>query len=118
MIEGDDVSSRIEYLKRDMPLTSSPNGKLGVVNVGRMKRFVESESVDNGKLTVTHEPDANPENPELDRDYHCGVRGIKYDDIMIELLYRGASPNVIRPQTSRDEGLSDFPQELSAWTNL
>lgn len=37
-------------------------------------------------MTVTHEPDANPENPELNRDYHCGVWGIKYDDIMIELL--------------------------------
>lgn len=37
-------------------------------------------------MTVTHEPDANPENPELNRDYHCGIRGIKYDDIMIELL--------------------------------
>ena len=70
-----------------MPLTPSPNGKLGVVNVGRMKRFVESESVDNGKLTMTHEPDANPENPELNRDYHRGVRGIKDDDIMIELLF-------------------------------
>lgn len=86
MIEGDDVPSRIEHLKRDMPLTPSPNGKLGVANVGHMKRFVESESVDNRRLTVTHEPDANPENPELNRDYHCGVRGIKYDDTMIELL--------------------------------
>lgn len=37
-------------------------------------------------MTVTHEPDANPENPELNRDYHRGVRGIKNDDIMIELL--------------------------------
>ena len=38
MIEGDNVSSRIEYLKKDMPLAPRPNGKLGVVNVGHMKK--------------------------------------------------------------------------------
>lgn len=44
MIEGDDVLSRIEYLKKDMPLAPRPNGKPGVVNVGHMKEHVESES--------------------------------------------------------------------------
>lgn len=86
MIEGDDVSSRIEYLKKDMPLAPSPNGKLGVINVGHMKKHVEAESADNRKLRVTHEPEANPEIPELNRDYHCGVRGIKYDDGVIESI--------------------------------
>ena len=85
MIEGDDVSSRIEYLKKDMPLAPNPNGKLGVINVGHMKEHVESES--RRKLSVTHEPKANPEKPELDRDYHCGVRGLRYDDkIIAELI--------------------------------
>ena len=81
MIEGDDVSSRIEYLKKDMPLRPRPNGKLGVVNVGHMKEHVESMS--RRKLSVTHEPKANPEKPELDRDYHCGVRGMRHDDKII-----------------------------------
>lgn len=64
----------------------SLNGKLGVVNVGHMKKHVEAESADNRKLSVTHEPEANPEHPELNRDYHCGVRGVKYDDGVIESL--------------------------------
>ena len=81
MIEGDDVSSRIEYLKKDMPLAPRPNGKLGVVNVGHMKEHVESMS--RRKLSVTHEPKANPGKPELDRDYHCGVRGLRHDDKII-----------------------------------
>ena len=32
---------------------------------------------------MTHEPKANPEKPELDRDYHCGVRGMRHDDKII-----------------------------------
>ena len=81
MIEGDDVSSRIEHLKKDMPLAPRPNGKLGVVNVGHMKEHVESMS--RKKLSVTHEPKANPEKPELDRDYHCGGRGLRHDDKIV-----------------------------------
>lgn len=81
MIGGDDVSSRIEYLKKDMPLAPRPNGKPGVVNVGHMKERVESMS--RRKLSVTHEPKANPGKPELDRDYHCGVRGLRHDDKIV-----------------------------------
>lgn len=81
MIDGDDVLSRIEYLRGDMPLDPNPSAKLGVVNVGHMKEHVESES--RRKLSVTHEPKADPEKPELDRDYHCGVRGLRYDDKII-----------------------------------
>ena len=36
--------------------------------------------MDDKKLTLTHEPEANPEDPELNRDYHCGVRGLRHDD--------------------------------------
>lgn len=86
MLEGENVLSRIQYLKKDMPLAPSPNGKLGVINVGYMKKHVESESADNRRLIVTHEPEANPEKPELNRNYHCGVRGMKYDDGVIESL--------------------------------
>lgn len=86
MIEGDDVSSRIEYLKKDMPLAPSPDGKLGVINIGHMKKHVEAESADDRRLRVTHEPEANPETPELNRDYHCGVRGVKYDDGVVESI--------------------------------
>lgn len=81
MIGGDDVSSRIEYLKKDMPLAPRPNGKPGVVNVGHMKEHVESMS--RRKLSVTHEPKANPGKPELDRDYHCGIRGLRHDDKIV-----------------------------------
>ncbi len=86
MIKGDDVSSRIEYLKKDMPLASSPDGELGIINVGHMKKHGEAESADDRRLSATHEPEANPEHPELNRDYHCGVRGVKYDNGVIESL--------------------------------
>lgn len=84
MIEGDDVESRIEYLKKDIPLNTSSNGKLGVINVGTMKELAESE--EDRKLTVTHEP-VDCRDERLRCDYHCGVRGLKYDDeIIAELI--------------------------------
>ena len=84
MIEGDDISSRIEYLKKDIPLNTSPNGKLGVINVGTMRELVESE--ENRKPAVTREP-IDCKDERLKCDYHCGVRGMKYDDeIIAELI--------------------------------
>lgn len=84
MIEGGDVESRIEYLKKDIPLNTSSNGKLGVFNVGTMKELAESE--ESRKLTVTHEP-VDCRDERLRCDYHCGVRGLKYDDeIIAELI--------------------------------
>ena len=74
MLPGDDVSSQIEYLKEDIPLNTKETGKIGVVNVGAMKKLVEAE--ENRKLTVTHEP-------RLNCDYHCGVRGIRHEDEVI-----------------------------------
>lgn len=85
MVDGDDTLSRIEYLKKDVPLNTKPNGKLGVINVGIMKKFVESESEDKRKLTVTHEPDY-PADSRLNCDYHCGVSGLKEDDMSIAQL--------------------------------
>ena len=81
MLPGDDISSQIEYLKEDIPLNTKETGKIGIVNVGVMKKLVEAE--ENRKLTVTHEPVADPHEPRLNCDYHCGVRGIRYEDEVI-----------------------------------
>lgn len=65
MIEGENVLSRIQYLKKDMPLAPSPNGKLGVINVGYMKKHVESESADNGRWARLTSRKRTPKNPSL-----------------------------------------------------
>lgn len=87
MLKGDDVLSRIEYLKKDIPLKTSSNGKLGVINVGKMKECVKSESEDKRDLTVTNEPHIDSGHPELDCEYHCGVKGFGCDeDIIADLI--------------------------------
>lgn len=105
MLEGDDVLSRIEYLKKDIPRNTTPNGKLGVINIGAMKKYVKSESKDKRSLTVTHEPYVDPEHPELDCEYHCGVRGFSYDeDIIADLIVecvKGEYPTLSKSRYSR-----------------
>ena len=105
MIEGEDTSSQIEYLKKDIPLDTSPNGKLGIVNVGDMKEYVQSRSEDKRDLTVTSEPRSNPEDPELNREYHCGIRGFEYaEEIIAELIVecvKGEYPTLRKPKYSR-----------------
>lgn len=87
MLPGDDDLNRIEYLKKDIPLGTKAKGKLGVINVGTMKRRVERESRDRIKLTVTHEPQVGLECEKLNCDYHCGIRGIEYEDeIVAEMM--------------------------------
>lgn len=72
MIEGGDVESRIEYLKRDIPPNTGSNGKPGVVNVATMKELAESE--ENRKLTVTHEPvDCRDERLRCDYRFQAGI---------------------------------------------
>ena len=103
MIEGDDTLSQIEYLKEDIPLNTSPNGKLGVINVGEMKEYVLSKSKDKRDLTVTSEPRSNPEDPELDREYHCGIRGYT-EEIIAELIVecvKGEHPTLRKSKYSR-----------------
>ena len=86
MLPGDDLSTRVEYLKNDIPRDTGVKGKLGVLNVGFMKECVRSEGYE--EPTVTHEPrDCRDE--RLKCDYHCGVRGIRYDNAVIaELIAR------------------------------
>lgn len=87
MIKGNDTLSQIEYLKKDIPLNTNLNGKLGVVNIGKMKEYVQTRSEDKRNLTVTSEPKSNPEDPELNREYHCGIRGFGYaEEIIAELI--------------------------------
>lgn len=87
MLEGDDIPDKIEYLKKDIPLDTSSNGKLGVLNVGEIREYVKSESDDKRNLTVTNEPRIDHEHPELDCEYHCGVRGFRYgEEIIAELI--------------------------------
>lgn len=103
MIEGDDTLSQIEYLKKDIPLNTSPNGRLGVVNIGEMKEYVQSRSKDKRDLTVTGEPRSNPEDPELDREYHCGIRGYT-EEIIAELIVecvKGEYPTLRKSKYSR-----------------
>ena len=103
MIEGDDTLSQIEYLKKDIPLNTSPNGKLGVVNIGEMKEYVQSRSKDKRDLTVTGEPRSNPEDPELDREYHCGIRGYT-EEIIAELIVecvKGEYPTLRKSKYSK-----------------
>ena len=60
---------------------------MGVINVEEMKEYVKFKSKDKRSLTVTHEPKVDPEHPELDCEYHCGIRGFKYDeDIIADLI--------------------------------
>lgn len=105
MIEGDDALSRIEYLKKDIPLGTSSKGKLGIVNVGEMKEYVKSESEDKRNLTVTHEPHIASQHPELDCEYHCGVRGFRYgEEIIAELIVecvKDEYPTLRKPRDSR-----------------
>ena len=105
MIEGDDTLSQIEYLKKDIPLNTSPNGKLGVINIGEMKEYVKSESEDKRELTVTSEPRSNPKDPELNREYHCGIRGFVYpEEIIAELIVecvKGKYPTLRKSKYSR-----------------
>ena len=105
MLEGDDVLSRIEYLKKDIPRDTTPNGKLGVINIGTMKKYVKSESEDKRSLTVTHEPYVDPEHSELDCEYHCGVRGFSYDeDLIADLIaesVKGEYPTLSKSRYSR-----------------
>lgn len=86
MLPGDDVSARIEHLKKDIPLDTGVNGKLGVVNVGFMKECVKSKEGE--ELTVTHEP-VDCRDERIKCDYHCGVRGIRYDnELVAEVIAR------------------------------
>lgn len=105
MLKGDDVLSRIEYLKKDIHRETTPNEKLGVINVGEMKEYVKSKSKDKRGLTVTHEPDVDPEHPELDCEYHCGIRGFGYDeDIIADLIaecVKGEYPGLRKSRDSR-----------------
>ena len=105
MIEGDDVLSQIEYLKKDIPLNTSPNGELGVINIGEMKEYVQSGSKDKRDLTVTGEPRSDPEDPELNREYHCGIRGFGYtEEIIAELMVecvKGEYPTLRKSKYSR-----------------
>lgn len=105
MLEGDDVLSRIEYLRKDIPRETTPNEKLGVINVGEMREYVKSKSEDKRNLTVTHEPKVGPEHPELDCEYHCGVRGFRYDeDLIADLIaecVKGEYPTLRKARDSR-----------------
>ena len=86
MLPGDDISTRIEYLKNDIPLDTGVKGKLGVINVGFMKECVKSEGYE--EPTVTHEP-VDCQDESLKCDYHCGVKGIRYNNVIIaELIAR------------------------------
>ena len=75
MLPGHAVSARVEHLKKDIPLDTSVNGRLGIINVGTMKEYVKSEQ--DKDLTVTREP-VVCQDERLECNYHCGVRGIEY----------------------------------------
>ena len=83
MLEGDDIPGRIEYLRKDIPLRTRSNGKLGVINVGEMKEYVKSGTKGEKNLTITNKPHIDSENPELSCNYHCCVRGFGYDDEIV-----------------------------------
>ncbi len=103
MLKGDDVLSRIEYLRKDIPRETTPNEKLGVINVGEMREYVKSKSEDKRNLTVTHEPKVDPEHPELDCEYHCGVRGFRYgEDLMADLIAECVKGEYPTSRKSRD----------------
>ena len=107
MIKGDDTLSQIEYLKKDIPLDTSPNGRLGVLNIGEMKEYVRSSSKDKRDLTVTGEPRSNPKCPELNCEYHCGIRGFGYaEEIIAELIVecvKDEYPTLRKSKYSRKE---------------
>lgn len=80
MLPGDDIPSRVKHLKKHIPLETKATGRLGIINVGVMRKYVESESQDGRKLSVTHEPETGCE-------YHCGIKGLKYkDELIAELI--------------------------------
>ena len=86
MLPGDDLPTRVEYLKNDIPRDTGVKKKPGVLNVGFMKECVRYEGYE--EPTVTREP-VDCRDERLKRDYHCGVRGIRYDNaVTAELIAR------------------------------
>lgn len=80
ILPGDDIPSGVKYLKKHVPLETKATGKLGTINIGIMRKYVDSESQDGRKLSVTHEPETGCED-------HCGIRGLKYkDELIAELI--------------------------------
>ena len=107
MLKGENISGWVEYLKKDIPLQTRSSGKLGVINVGEMRRYVESGTKREKNLTVTNEPYIDSQHPELNCDYHCGVKGFGYDDEIVADLIAECVKNEYSTLTkSRDSRVS------------
>lgn len=85
-LECTDRAAEIRELQRVFArkMSVGVTAKFAVLNVGKMIETVERESLDNRKLTASHQPEANDNS-------HSEIFGLRHDDdtiaeLMVELI--------------------------------
>lgn len=84
MTGRDSLRNSLEFIRDDIPLSTGTQGKLGAFSVGEALDVAKAER--NIDLSITHEPVLIKEEPELNCEYHCGVRGIEYDQDVVSKM--------------------------------